>query len=423
MLLDSEHHVEKADRPTADASLPSNTDESVWTVIDLFSGAGGASFGFHAHPKFRVIAAADAQMGKPSSGPGKLGCNSTYELNMGFAPVEVDLSIIEPEELAQKMGLTSSPTVMIACPPCTGFSRTLAKNHIEDDPRNSLVVRTARYVQHIKPDIVVMENARELLMGRFSIHFERLNIELKSLGYSVHHDTHFLSKFGLPQKRERAIVIAVKEGLPLRTLDELWDGYTIVEQATHVRRAISDLKSLEAGEADPDDAAHVAPKFASSSTLDRLRAIPHDGGGWADLVGHALAETLMTPTMKARAEAKDFGSHPDVYGRMWWDRPAATIKRECSHVGNGRYSHPEQDRLCSVRELAILNGFPRDFQFGGTSLSNMYRHIGDAVPPLISYQLAQLCSWILTGERPRVEDLVLPSTHLDPSDIVSDDNA
>ena len=107
----------------------------------------------------------------------------------------------------------------------------------------------------------------------------------------------------------------------------------------------------------------------------------------------------------------------DVYGRMAWDRPAPTIKRECSHVGNGRYAHPEQDRLCTVREMSLLQGFPHDYQFTGT-LANMYRHIGDAVPPLISYQLAALCRWILTGARPATEELILPGCHLTSGDLV-----
>ena len=102
---------------------------------------------------------------------------------------------------------------------------------------------------------------------------------------------------------------------------------------------------------------------------------------------------------------------------MWWDRPAPTIKRECAHIGNGRYSHPEQDRQLTVRETAILQGFPRDYVFRASGLSNMYRHIGDAVPPLISHQLAALCEWMLTGERPDLESVLLPGTHLTPKDL------
>jgi DNA (cytosine-5)-methyltransferase 1 len=70
-----------------------------------------------------------------------------------------------------------------------------------------------------------------------------------------------------------------------------------------------------------------------------------------------------------------------------------------------------------VREMSLLQGFPRDYEFTGT-LANMYRHIGDAVPPLISYQLAALCRWILTGIRPAAEELILPGCQLSTGDLV-----
>ncbi|WP_446220570.1 DNA cytosine methyltransferase [Micromonospora sp. IBHARD004] len=397
-------------------SVPGYGAAMTASVVDLFSGGGGASAGFHAHPAFSVVGAADAQLGKPSSPRGSLSCNLTYAANMGLKPAEVDLSEASPDEVAQLMGLTHSPTVLIACPPCTGFSRTLARNHLQDDPRNGLVRRTALFVQHWLPDVVVMENARELVMGRFRDHLAGLTSDLAGLGYQVHASTHLLNRFGLPQKRERAVVIAVRENLPLRTMDDLWSGLEVDSKATHVRRAIWDLPALSEGEAHPADEVHVCPTFRSDATRDRIRSVPHDGGSWFDLAQHENSAVLLTPAMKHRLAIGDLGSHPDVYGRMWWDRPAPTIKRECSHVGNGRYAHPEQDRLCSVRELAILNGFPASYKFRG-GVSNMYRHIGDAVPPLVSYQMASLVNWILTGTRPEKQDLVMPDTHLTPDDI------
>ena len=102
---------------------------------------------------------------------------------------------------------------------------------------------------------------------------------------------------------------------------------------------------------------------------------------------------------------------------MWWDEPARTIKRECAHVGNGRYAHPQQHRLCTVREMALLQGFPRRFRFDVSILGNAYRHIGDAVPPMIAYQLAGLVRWILSGQEPDVGALCLPGTSLRASDI------
>ncbi len=388
-----------------------------WTVVDLFSGAGGMSYGFGAHPDFRVVVAADAQLGKPSSGRGTLGCNATYAANLGIEPVQADLAIADPGEVCEAMRIGAAPlTVLCACPPCTGFSRTLAHNHLRDDARNGLVGRVARYAELLRPEIVLMENARELVIGRFSGHLRGLLADLGALGYRTLAGTYLLSDFGLPQRRERALVIAVRDGLPPRGLADLWAGYRVNPKATRVRRAIWDLPQVSAGETDPGDPMHVSPALSSDLNRRRLAATPHDGGGWADLVSHPEADELLTPAMRRRAAIGDFGSHPDVYGRLWWDRPAVTIKRECGHIGNGRYAHPEQDRLCTVRELAILQGFPRDYQFLGT-LSNRYRHLGDAVPPLISYQLAALSKWILTGERPPPEETVLPGCTLTPDDL------
>jgi DNA (cytosine-5)-methyltransferase 1 len=390
-----------------------------WTVIDLFSGAGGMSYGFHAHPGFRVVGAADAQMGKPSTGHGTLGCNATYSANIGIQPMEADLSTADPLAVCESLGLRGrSPTVLAACPPCTGFTRTLAHNHLRDDLRNSLVSKIARYAQVLRPEIVLVENARELVMGRFVKHFHGLIADLEALGYRTLAATHFLNEFGLPQKRERALVIAVRKDLPLYGLTELWSAVRLNDKATHVRHAIWELPPVHAGETHPRDPMHVSPAQRSEVNRRRLAATPHDGGGWADLVDHPQADELLTPAMKYRASVRDFGSHPDVYGRLWWDRPAVTVKRECGHIGNGRYAHPEQDRLCTVREMSILQGFPRSYTFVGT-LANMYRHIGDAVPPLISYQLAALAEWILTGSRPGVEEIILPDCHLTSDDVTA----
>ncbi len=391
-----------------------------WTVVDLFSGAGGMSYGFSAHPRFSVVGAADAQIGKPSSGRGTLGCNASYLANLGISPIEADLAVADPAAICGAMGLPEGGvTVLSACPPCTGFSRTLAQNHLRDDSRNSLVRVVADYVRELRPQIVVMENARELVMGRFSVHLRGLTDDLSGLGYSALAVTHFLNEFGLPQRRERALVVAVRRPLRLRGLSDLWTGYRVNQKATHVRRAIWDLPAIGSGEIDPRDPMHLSPTMISEANQRRLAATPPDGGGWIDLVSHPDADQLLTPSMQHRARIRDFGSHPDVYGRLWWDRPAVTIKRECAHIGNGRYAHPEQNRLCTVREMSVLQGFPRDYTFVGT-LTNMYRHIGDAVPPLISYQLASVCEWILTDARPDPDDLILPGCHLGPEDIEPD---
>ena len=389
----------------------------MFTALDLFSGAGGMSYGFHAHPAFAVVGAVDAQIGKPSSGRGSLGCNGSYAANIGIEPVEADLSAADPTELCGRLDLTAGDvSVLCACPPCTGFSRTLARNHLRDDMRNDLVGVVPAFVRLLRPEVVLIENARELVTGRFPAHIRVLLRDLSALGYATLTTTHLLNEFGLPQRRERALVVAARRPLALRGLGDLWAGYRVDPKATHVRRAIWDLPPVTAGTHDAADPLHMSPSVRAEVNRDRLAAIPHDGGSWTDLIGHPAAGRLLSPAMKHRVLARDLGSHPDVYGRLHWDRPAVTIKRECGHIGNGRYAHPEQDRLCTIREMAILQGFPRGYKFVGTT-ANMYRHVGDAVPPLISFQLAALSYWILTGVRPECDQMVLPHTHLTIDDI------
>ena len=138
-------------------------------------------------------------------------------------------------------------------------------------------------------------------------------------------------------------------------------------------------------------------------------------------MSHPDADELLIPYMKKYVSIGKVGPHPDVYGRMAWDQPSVTLKRECAHTGNGRYAHPNLNRLCSVREMGILQGFPSTYEYVANSLANMYRHIGDAVPPLISYQIAHVCSWILSEIKPNITECVLSDTNLLASDIVKED--
>lgn len=388
------------------------------TFVDLFSGGGGISFGFHAHSNFKVLGAADAEVGKPSTGHGAIGCNATYEANMGIKPLQVDLSATSADELAAQLlpAGTTDIDVLLACPPCTGFSRAVSKNYVEDDPRNSLVARVADFAAELHPKAIVMENVPQLLHGNFRHHFAALHTKLDALGYEIHAGSHVLTRFGLPQQRERALVIAVRRGYQMRTLDDLWDGYTVKAAATTVERAIRSLPSVQTGETHPADPNHTSPLLAGES-LQRIMSMPRDGGSWPDLLGNPETERYLIPSMRRAVEIGRPNAYRDVYGRMAWQKPAPTIKRECSHVGNGRYSHPEQDRQCTVRELAILQGFPRTYRFVGTSRKNLYRQVGDAVPPLIAHQLAHVVDWILTDEKPELERVLLSGTHLRPSDL------
>ena len=323
---------------------------------------------------FRTLGAVDLEVAKPSHGTGATSCNDTYERNLGLRPMSADLAVTGPAEVASHFGIRPGDVdVLISCAPCTGFSQKQSRNHVQDDGRNRLVERAAVFAEAWRPRYVVIENVKELLRGRHKHHFQGLHRGLTRLGYEVFAEIHDLKDFGLPQSRIRSLIVA-KLGGPFH-LD-----LPCVPTRT-VRDAIAHLPAVAAGEAHPDDPMHVCPNIQGHS-LARMQAIPKDGGSWTDLTEDQAH--LRIPSMNVEKP----GSFPDVYGRLAWDRPAPTITRECSHPGNGRYSHPEQDRLLTVREMATLQGFSPDYQFEGP-LSFKYRQIGDAVPPMIAAMIAE----------------------------------
>lgn len=368
--------------------MSSSIISPLWKVIDLFSGCGGMSAGFHAYDDyFSVIGAVDYEVAKPGRGKHKANstrCNSTYHRNIGVKPKSADLLTLNPQEYRRELALKKGELeILIACPPCTGFSQKNSKNHLEDDPRNKLVERTASFVEEFLPDFLVMENVKELLKGKHTHHFRNLSSCLNNLNYSVYAEVHNLSDYGLPQRRTRALVIA------RRGNGFIGDSpLTPVKKLATVRETIGHLPEISAGEVHPSDPMHVAPGM-TSTVQRRIRAVPKNGGSWGDIMNDCkLSEdekrSLLIPSMfRARP-----GSFPDVYGRLEWDTLAVTITRECGHVGNGRYVHPEQDRLLTVREMSLLQGFSSTYFFEGP-VAAKYNQIGDAVPPSISKQIAQ----------------------------------
>ena len=390
-------------------------------VVDLFSCGGGMSAGFAKRPGWHLAAAVDLEVAKPSGkAAGETDCNDIYEANHGLRPFAEDLSVMAPESLRERAGLERGATgCLISCAPCTDFSRANPDNHLSDRERNTLVGRSGDFIEDLLPEVFVMENARELITGNHPQHWRSLRERLTSLGYDVRADVHFLSRFGLPQVRERALITASRVGRA-RTLEDLWEGWEVAPEAVTVRSALTRLEEWLAEHPDDPDGG-VAPGM-EEAVAARLAATPHDGGGWVDMARDPGKRHLLTPDCLRRWEKGKLGSHPDVYGRMWWDRPAPTIKRECAHVGNGRYSHSEKDRLLTVREMATLQGFPFSYRFPVRSVANRYRAIGDAVPPLIAWQVAACVDWMITGVKPGPERWVMPETSLRIGDIRRTEN-
>lgn len=343
-------------------------------VVDLFSGAGGMSAGFQ-RAGFDIVGAVDAQVTKNNRGS-EYVCNQTYEANIGVRPLAEDLARVDVTALRRKLSLARSELdVLIACPPCTGFSQKRAKDDRRDTPQNRLLPRIADLVFEMRPKVVVVENVPSAFEGPYRHHLQSLFQSLEDGGYRLRAGIEDLALLGVPQRRVRMLVIAVRGRRSEASLPPQLRGTSRVRRRT-VKDAISHLPRLAAGQTCATDPMHTCLSHGPE-VMARIRAIPKNGGSW-----RAAPASLFPKSLRSS------DGYYDMYGRMAWDEPAPTITRECSHPGMGRYLHPTANRMISVREMALLQGFPSNFQFAG-GIVMKYAQIGNAVPPIAASKIAE----------------------------------
>lgn len=338
-------------------------------VVDLFCGCGGLSAGFRAVnavvPAFRLALAIDTDA----------VANETYAANLNLIPLLRDVGELAAapkalrELLAESRGPRSGPLVVVGGPPCQGFS---SHRNGAADPRNSLVVHFAEAAAALDPDLIALENVPEILTDRHWPVLDAAAEVLRAAGYTVSISVHNTAEYGVPQERFRALMLAARRS------PDLPRGFLSRGSFRTVRNAIGDLPPLTAGERTESDPLHYTARHRES-TLEVLRAVPHDGGNRPLDVGPESLRRGLKRQGKPMFE--------DVYGRLAWDRPSVTISTYARNPASGRYAHPEQDRGLSIREAALLQGFPRNWRMHGT-LDPCFRQIGNAVPPRFAAYLA-----------------------------------
>lgn len=326
-----------------------NPAERKLYAIDLFSGCGGLSLGLKG-AGFTVAAAVEIDY----------KAQETYRLNHPNVRLYAeDIRKLDPLKILEQAGLVAGELDLLAgCPPCQGFSRLRTKNKMTsvNDDRNDLVEDFLRFIEVMEPKTVMLENVPALAKdGRFLGMQNRLN----ALGYETVVHVLDAADYSVPQRRKRLIMLASRIHIP-----------TIAKKAKKrltVRQALKGM--VEPGQG--RDKLHSLGENRSQKVRDLIALIPKDGGSRSDL-----------PAKYQLDCHKRSDGFRDVYGRLSWDDVSPTITSGCHNPSKGRFLHPGQDRTISLREAAVLQGFPRSYKFnvahGKESIALM---IGNALPP------------------------------------------
>lgn len=321
-----------------------------YSAIDLFSGCGGLTQGLK-DAGFEVLAAVEIDA----------KARETYRLNhQDVALVGADIREVTTEQMLSSCRIAKDELDLLAgCPPCQGFSTLRSRNGREaiPDVRNDLIEEFARLALGLRPKLVMMENVPALAKyDKFKAFVSRLEAD----GYWVKVEVLDVGNFGVPQRRKRLILSASRVGEP--KLAAPLDGKCTV------REAIGSLAKAGAS----GDLLHdttCGPRTPRVQAI--IRAIPKNGG----------SRDSLPPGLKLSCHERTSGFN-DVYGRMKWDDVAPTITSGCHNPSKGRFLHPTEDRPISLREAALLQGFPQGYKFrvehGKEAIALM---IGNALPP------------------------------------------
>lgn len=330
-------------------------------AVDIFCGAGGLTYGLN-----------------------KAGIDVTHGIDFDeFCrfPIEknnlnttfVHKSITDLSQRDVESMFTKGKIRLIAgCAPCQPFSKYNNLKNKKEDGKWKLLSEFERLVLSVKPELITMENVPQL---RDQAIFNTFVLNLKSNGYFVWFQVVNCTNFGIPQNRRRLVLLA-------SLLGEIKVAQPQKNSLVTVRQAIGALPPISAGESNSVDPMHRSP---SLKPINMQRIIASKSGGtWED-----WPESLI-----ANCHKKVSGStYKSVYGRMAWEEASPTITTQCYGYGNGRFGHPEQNRAITLREAAIIQSFPEDYEFINKEVPFSFRKlgtmIGNAVPVILGEIIGQ----------------------------------
>ena len=346
-------------------------DENKPKVLDLFSGCGGFSLGF-IEAGYEVILGVDND---------EIALE-TFDYNHDNADaLKIDLSEKKAmDKLRKKVG-SNKIDVIIGGPPCQGFSLT-GKRNLDDD-RNTLYKSMVKAVEIFNPQAFILENVKGLLTLYNGKAKKRIIEDFTDLGYNIEYEILNAANYGVPQNRKRVFFVGLKDQqnnfeFPKKTHKD--------SEYVTCGEAISDLPSLE------DRKWSEEMEYIMEPQSEYQKFMRENSNKIYNNIGTRHTKKVVNVI----SQVPEGGNHKDLppgvgesrnFNEAWTryhrDKPSRTID-----TGHRNHFHYEYNRVPTVRENARLQSFPDDFIFKG-SKTKQYRHVGNAVPPLLAKALAE----------------------------------
>lgn len=334
------------------------------TVIDLFCGCGGLSYGF-------IEAGYDVLLGIDHWKDAIVTFENTHIAAKGIV---ADLSTETPAEISKRTGVLNVD-VIIGGPPCQGFS--IAGKRVIDDARNQLYKSFVDFVCYYQPKVFLMENVPNIVSIGNGVVKECITADFEALGYTVVHKVVLASEYGVPQNRKRAFFVGTRNNKSF-----IFPERTEVEPVS-VQDAISDL---------PEGSLFDGTELTEAPKSNYQKMIRRDANGVYnhEITKHSEQTTCIISLVPDGGNYKDLPEELRkirnvniAWTRLNSKKPSFTID-----TGHRHHFHYQYNRVPTVRESARIQSFPDTFVFLGSKTSQ-YKQVGNAVPPILAKVLAK----------------------------------
>ena len=372
-IADLNHENPYADELSTLYNDALNLPDSAIKGIALFSGCGGMTLGFEA-AGFNLVGHIEIDK----------SANDIYNANFPNSKLlKTDINTVTNNDLKEWKNKYGEIEIIVGGPPCQGFS--LAGKRSPTDERNKLYQQYVRIVAAIKPKTFVFENVALLTSmknEKGDLFIDCIVKEFHNVGYTIYYKNVNACDFGVPQSRERVIIVGVRDDLKQKFIfpsgkygectGEMVLGFA--EEKKPVRTfhdATFDLKSLESGDIDKSDPLHwsiVHPEHV----IRWLKPVKE---------GHSAHENK-------DADMRPPSGFNTTYKRIVWNEPCSTISTNFSMISGCRNVHPTDTRSLTIREATRAQSFPDEYIFFG-KWGDIRKSIGNAVPPIMAYEIAK----------------------------------